>query len=295
MLEKDMENLLEKHWVEFLPNRKLVLLGRQMLLGGYRADLVFQEGNKAKLLLEIKRGLLMRDAVGQIGTYYGLLRQAYPSDEIKLMLVANIIPKELTIFLEEKIGIEVLEIPVSQINQVAEKYHYRFEDEVTAEQKVVTRKVIEELDTSRRRCRVWIFQANPQRFDILNALADDRINEDVWLVNRHKDEIKKNDIGLIWMSGKEAGIYAVVDIISDPEFLVDSAVSSQYWIRDEDKQQRKLRVRYKYKIKFPGNPIYKQELKNTGLSILKFAQGTNFPVRDEDWKVISSIIEKKFR
>jgi len=298
MLEKDIENLLEKYPEEFLPHKNLILVGRQMQLGGYRADLVFQDGPKAKLIMEIKRGLLMREAIGQIGAYYGLLRQANPSEEIRLMLVANIIPKELAIFMEEKMGVQSLEISISQINKIAEKYHYKFEDKATPEQKLVARKVIKEFDILSRHCHVWIFQANPQRFDILNALADEKLNEDVWLVNQHKNEIKKGDIGLIWMSGKEAGICAVVDITSDPEFLVDSLDSSKYWMSDEDKQQRKLRVKYKYKIKFPGEPIYKQELKNipelSRLSILNFFQGTNFPVTDEEWKIIADLIEKKF-
>jgi predicted RNA-binding protein with PUA-like domain len=298
MLEKDIENLLAKHIGEFLPERGLVLIGRQMQLGGYRADLVFKDGPKSKLVMEIKRGLLMREAIGQIGVYYGLLRQANPSEEIHLMLVANIIPKEMAIFLKEKIGIESLEIPVSEINKVAEKYKYSFEDSLTPEQKTINRQIIKDFDIRLNRCHVWIFQANPQRFDILNALNDEKINEDVWLVNQHKKEIRQGDIGLIWMSGKEAGIYAVVDIISNPEFLMDSPDSSKYWVSDEDKQQTKLRIKYKFKIKFPDKPIYKQELKNipelSHLSILNFFQGTNFPVTDEEWKIISAIIEKKF-
>ena len=298
MLERDIENLLEKHPEEFLPHKNLILVGRQMQLGGYRADLVFQDGPRAKLIMEIKRGLLMREAIGQIGAYYGLLRQDSPSEEIRLMLVANIIPKELAIFMEEKMGVQSLEISISQINKIAEKYHYKFEDEATPEQKLVTRKVIKEFDILSRRCHIWIFQANPQRFDILNALADEKLNKDVWLVNQHKNEIKEVDIGLIWMSGEEAGIYAVIDITSDPEFLIDSLDSSKYWISDEDKQQRKLRVNYKYKIKFPEGPIYKQELKKipelSRLSIFNFSRGTNFPVTDEEWKIIAVLIEKKF-
>lgn len=297
MLEKDIENLLEKHPEEFLSNRKLTLVGRQMQLGGYRADLVFQEGPKTKVVMEIKRGLLMREAIGQIGVYYGLLRQTNPSEEIRLMLVANIIPKEMAIFLEEKLGIQALEIPVSQINNVAEKHSYRFEDEETPEQKSKNKEVIKELDIKSQSRHVWIFQANPQRFDILNALADNRLDEDVWLVNQRKNETKNGDIGLIWMSGKEAGIYAIVDIVSDPEFLIDSPISSQYWISEEDKQQSKLRVKYRYKLKFPDRPIYKQELKNihelSHLSILNYFQGTNFPVSDEEWRIISVLVEKK--
>lgn len=298
MLEKDIENLLANHIDDFLPGKNLTLIGRQMQVGGYRADLIFKDGPKSKLVMEIKRGLLMREAIGQIGVYYGLLRQSNPSEEIHLMLVANIIPQEMAIFLKEKIGIESLEISVSQINKIAEKHKYNFEDPITPEQKTISRQAIKDFDIRLNRCHVWIFQANPQRFDILNALADEKLTEDVWLVNQHKNEIKKGDIGLIWMSGKEAGICAVVDIISDPEFLVDSLDSSKYWMSDDDKQQRKLRVKYKYKIKFPDRPVYKQELKNIAelsrLSILNFFQGTNFPVTDEEWKIIAALIEKKF-
>lgn len=299
MLEKDIENLLASYIEEFLPNRKLVLIGQQMPLGGYRTDLVFQEGPKTKLVIEVKRGLLMDTAIGQIGKYYGLLRQANPSENIKMILAANVIPKELSIFMKENMNIESLEIPISQINKVASKHNYRFSDEETPEQRLYNKELIKHFDFRSDKSHVWIFQANPQRYDIINALVDERIKEDVWLVNKHKDKIKKGDIGLIWMSGKkEAGIYAVIDIISDPDFLVESQISAQYWTGEADKIQRMLRIKYTYRLKFINNPVYRQQLKNIpelgNLSILKSAQGTNFPVTDKEWVIISKMIEKKY-
>lgn len=298
MLEKDIENLLASHIEDFLPNRKLVLVGQQMHLGGYRADLVFREGPKTQLVIEVKRGLLMDSAIGQIGKYYGLLRQANPSDNIKLILVANVIPKELAIFMKEKMNIESIEVPISQVNKVAAKYKYNFSDSETTEQKSKKREIIRSFAVRSDKPKAWIFQANPQRFDILNALTDERLQEDVWLVSQHKSEIKKSDIGLIWMSGKEAGIYAITDVVSDPEFLVESPMSAQYWMGEEDKLKSKLRVKYRYKMKFQDNPIYKQELKNvpelSNLSILRFFQGTNFSVTDKEWEIISRMIEKKY-
>ena len=298
MLEKDIENLLASYIEEFLPSRKLVLIGQQIQLGGYRADLVFQEGPKTKLVIEVKRGLLMDAAIGQIGKYYGLLRQANPSENIKMILAANVIPKELAIFMKENMNIESLEIPISQINKVASKHNYRFNDEETPDQRVYNKELIKHSIIRSDESRVWIFQTNPQKYDIINALADERIKEDVWQVNQHKDEIRKGDMGLIWMSGKEAGIYAVIDIISDPEFLVESQISAQYWTGEAYKQQSRLRVKYKYKLKFTNSPVYKQQLKNipelSNLSILRFFQGTNFPVTDKEWLIISKIIETKY-
>jgi len=298
MLEKDIENLLASYIEEFLPSRKLVLIGQQIQLGGYRADLVFQEGPKTKLVIEVKRGLLMDAAIGQIGKYYGLLRQANPSENIKMILAANVIPKELAIFMKENMNIESLEIPISQINKVASKHNYRFNDEETPDQRVYNKELIKHSIIRSDESRVWIFQTNPQKYDIINALADERIKEDVWQVNQHKDEIRKGDMGLIWMSGKEAGIYAVIDIISDPEFLVESQISAQYWTGEADKLQHKLRVKYIYKLKLINSPVYKQQLKNipelSNLSILRFFQGTNFPVTDKEWLIISKIIETKY-
>ena len=298
MLEKDIENLLASYIEEFLPSRKLVLIGQQIQLGGYRADLVFQEGPKTKLVIEVKRGLLMDAAIGQIGKYYGLLRQANPSENIKMILAANVIPKELAIFMKENMNIESLEIPISQINKVASKHNYRFNDEETPDQRVYNKELIKHSIIRSDESRVWIFQTNPQKYDIINALADERIKEDVWQVNQHKDEIRKGDMGLIWMSGKEAGIYAVIDIISDPEFLVESQISAQYWTGEADKLQHKLRVKYIYKLKLINSPVYKQQLKNipelSNLSILRFFQGTNFPVTDKEWLIISKMIETKY-
>jgi RecB family endonuclease NucS len=57
-------------------------------------------------IVEIKRGILRRDALGQIIEYYGLLRQRETSKNIGLILVANVIPKEMTVFPSEKLGME---------------------------------------------------------------------------------------------------------------------------------------------------------------------------------------------
>ena len=116
------------------------------------------------------------------------------------MLAANVIPKELTIFMKEKMDIDSLEIPISFINKIAERYKYNFSDKETPQQKTTNKEIVRNFIARSDKPRTWIFQANPQRFDILNALSDNRLEEDVWLVSQHKKEIKKGDIGLIWMS-----------------------------------------------------------------------------------------------
>lgn len=53
---------------------------------------------------------------------------------------------------------------------------------------------------------IWMFQANPLRYDIMNAFADDEIGDTIcWRVNQHKADICKGHIVMIWLSGNVAG------------------------------------------------------------------------------------------
>lgn len=119
MLEKDIENLIAKYPEEFFPNKTLKLQGQQIKLGSYFADIIFEDKNKDLAVVEVKRGILSREAIGQIMDYYGVLREENPSKNIKLILAANVIPKERTMFLAEKLGIDFLEIPISKGSRLA--------------------------------------------------------------------------------------------------------------------------------------------------------------------------------
>lgn len=145
--------------------------------------------------------------------------------------------------------------------------------------------------------KTWIFQSNPNRYNILGALRDTKLDKKYWLVNRYKEEIGKGDIALIWMSGKEAGIYAVAEIISDPLFINANFADEKYWVNEEDRGKKRLRVIIKIKSKFSNKPIFRRDLKNIkglkNLSILKFSQGTNFPVNDNECRIINGLINQK--
>jgi hypothetical protein len=153
-------------------------------------------------------------------------------------------------------------------------------------------------EANTRQRRVWIFQANPQRYDVLNALADESLKEDVWLVSRYQNQIHDGHIGLIWMSGKEGGIYAVIDVISNPQMMYDSEQSTKYWLSEADKRQMLLRIKYRYKLKLINNPITRQELKNVSelenMEIFRRPIGTNFVVTTDEWQAILGLIKRRF-
>jgi predicted RNA-binding protein with PUA-like domain len=288
MLEKDIENLIAKYPDDFFQNSGFSLIGQQIILGKCYADIIFEDKHNRKVIVEVKRGILSRDASGQVMEYYGLLKTESPDDFVELVLCANIIPPERKKFLET-IGIECKELGINLINQIAQKYNYEF---INSDNKKSISEPSHQLPSSEK---IWIFQANPERYDILNALSDEEIGVDMhWLVNQYKTEISKGHIGIIWLSGKEAGIYAITEIVSDPQIMVESEAEKKYWTDSSDKEGEKLRVKMKIVRNLLNRPITKEIIKNTTglqlLSILSYYRGTNFPVRPEEWAIIKDMI-----
>jgi hypothetical protein len=143
--------------------------------------------------------------------------------------------------------------------------------------------------------RVWIFQADPQRYEIIKALEDDEIGGEMhWSVNQYKQEIKKGDTGIIWLSGKEAGIYAIAKILTDPTVMQEPDAEKKYWIDPEDKDKEGERLNVKMKMKMLSSPLLKEKIKSTnGLqdtSIFRNPHRTNFPVKPDEWNIIRDLI-----
>jgi hypothetical protein len=146
---------------------------------------------------------------------------------------------------------------------------------------------------------MWIFQANPKLYNLLGALADANLDEDVWKVTRYKREICLGHIALIWMSGKERGIYAVVDVTSNTQPLVESPQSAQYWIHESDRFQEIDRVKIHRALNLRGTPILEEELiripQLQNMQIFGFRHATNFKVEDDERLAILDLLRTRFR
>ena len=127
MLEKDIENLIAAHPREFFPREEFKLVAQQHTIKKRRLDILFEDKYGRFIIIEVKRGILSREASGQVIEYYGLLKEQFPEKSIELILCANTIPNERKTFLEN-VGIECKEIPVSQLVNIADKYQYTFLD-----------------------------------------------------------------------------------------------------------------------------------------------------------------------
>ena len=304
MLEKDLENLVAMHPNEFFPGEGFRLLGQQIVIEGRRLDILFEDKRKRKVIVEVKRGILTRDSSGQVAEYYGLLKNANQADTYELVLCANVIPKERRTFLET-IGIECLELGVVQLVELARKHDYKFIDDqstfstATPEDlkrfapSTVTQDANaladQDLEPS-----VWIFQGNPNRYDILNALSDKEIGNRIhWLVRQNRNRIHKGHLVLLWMSGRDSGIYALARVECEPLPMAEGDPEKKYWLEDEEPALL-MRVRLSVVRRFVNSPILKTTLLKipelSNLSILRQFQGTNFPVRDSEWEIIAQLM-----
>ncbi|MFF4754185.1 EVE domain-containing protein [Streptomyces sp. NPDC002514] len=140
--------------------------------------------------------------------------------------------------------------------------------------------------------RVWIFQANPKFYRILEALQHlDRMQ---FLTNRYKDRIHIGDIVLLWMSGNYAGIYAqahVVEGIADRKSDGDDAA---FWADPSNGATTKPRVVLAIEKRFLGNPLLKTTIAArkglANLMILRQPNGTNFPVDADAWELLRPLL-----
>jgi len=296
MLEKDVENLIAQNPDEIFPGEGFKLIKQQYTAEGKRIDILFEDKHNRKIIVEVKRGILSREASGQVAEYCGLLKSQNKSEYYELVLCANVIPRERKLFLEN-IGIECKELGIAFVSKLAARVDYIFLDDRPSEkiqqsqtpQTQINNNLKEDEDVS-----VWIFQANPHRYDILNALSDKHVGNRIhWLVNQNKKKILKGHLGFIWMSGKDSGIYALTRIETNPAVLEEFPSERKYWL-DTGYKEQALRVQMTALRRYINKPILKENvLEVPGLSdmaILRQPQGTNFPVKSSEWLLLSNLL-----
>jgi hypothetical protein len=123
-----MEDLLWEH-PEKLLGEQLKQFRRQPRRSGIgQADIVFTDRLGRLLVIELKRGKLSREAIGQLHDYFGMLKKEFPDRSVELMAVANEIPPERRIACEQY-NIEPREISNKKFRDVANEVGYVFQSE----------------------------------------------------------------------------------------------------------------------------------------------------------------------
>jgi len=140
--------------------------------------------------------------------------------------------------------------------------------------------------------RVWIFQANPKYYRILEALQKlDRLQ---FLTNRYKDRIHIGDMVLLWMSGSYAGIYAQARVVEGVADRKPGGDDAAFWVDPTSEFSARPRVTLEVEKRFLGSPITKTTIEATEglatLMILRQPNGTNFPVNADQWELLRPLL-----
>lgn len=142
----------------------------------------------------------------------------------------------------------------------------------------------------------WIFQANPQYYNIIEAVKN--LDVIAWSVKQYQNQIKKGHRAYIWMSGPEGGIIASGIIQCDPEMREDNG-SDPYVLSDKISAVETPVVDIKLTHKMADNIIKKADFladeRLKDVSIINFPNATNYRLTAEQADTIDSIIDGTYR
>ena len=139
----------------------------------------------------------------------------------------------------------------------------------------------------------WIFQANPDQFDIDGAL--EKLSELSWLVNQHRSSIKSGDSVLLWRSGVGAGIVALATVLDNPSERLELEAETEFDREPSKFSGARLRVRLHIDKRIsPPIPrtLIAAEPRLKNMRIITAPQGTNFPVTPEEAETLMDLINK---
>jgi len=139
--------------------------------------------------------------------------------------------------------------------------------------------------------RSWIFQSHPDYFDLVASLKV--FKEHRWTINRYKDKIHAGDTVYLWQAGKNAGIYAIGTVATEPALMPEDKRELQFSKSTE--KVDKLRLRSIVKInKVLKTPVLRENLlkepKLSDLLIFRQPAGTNFPVSQTQSDLLMKLI-----
>ncbi len=145
----------------------------------------------------------------------------------------------------------------------------------------------------------WIFQGKRKSYDFDTSVKQNLLEE--WNVKAHWKNMEDGDKVIIWLTGKDAGCYALAYIIGVPEFSGVAKDNHLWNINDETGLKHKVEDKHTRKVKIQitqslfKNPLLKNDIKNIkGLDKLKVGyRGTNFASTKEEYEIINSICKNR--
>jgi len=111
--------------------------------------------------------------------------------------------------------------------------------------------------------KYWAFHCNPASWNSKSELSE--FSDGTWLINKQDEEnIKSGDPFILWISGKDAGVYAFGEVVKEPEIRPDDVERVKKFSTDKGKfSEQALRVQLKYSDKIIETPILRSVILNS--------------------------------
>lgn len=129
----------------------------------------------------------------------------------------------------------------------------------------------------------WIFQGSPKIYDAETALNDNAVS--TWTVSSHKDKIKEGDKFILWLTGANAGCYALGTIASEVTMMKEDDAEMSYYVSPTP-QIENNRVRITIDYNLTESPVLWEMVKeDEAFADFKGSnQGTNFTATKEQYE-----------
>lgn len=139
----------------------------------------------------------------------------------------------------------------------------------------------------------WLFQSNPKYYEIDKAIRE--LKTIVWKVSSYQKEIKPGDPVFIWKSGADGGILALGEIMDNPHEMPTPEAEKKY-LTERGQGMTAGKFSATVQIKKLVEPILSKDkitnnLALANLSVLRFANASNFRVTEEQALEINKMIE----
>jgi predicted RNA-binding protein with PUA-like domain len=137
----------------------------------------------------------------------------------------------------------------------------------------------------------WLFQGNPKYYRVLDGIRD--FEKMPWLVTRYGKDIAPGDGVLVWVSGKEAGIYAIAKV-TEPAQVITQLPDRKYWA-DASRATGKQQAIIEFTSKLLDKPLLKTDLLKdpilNNLLVIRAPNSTNFKITAEQWKRVQELLD----
>ncbi|QIZ71415.1 EVE domain-containing protein [Oxynema aestuarii] len=138
----------------------------------------------------------------------------------------------------------------------------------------------------------WLFQGNPKYYKLRAAMRNfERMS---WLVTRYEKDIAPGDGVLVWISGADAGIYAIAEVIEPATKLIE-VLDIGYWL-DKSKIGTRPQAWIRFTTKLLDKPLLRSHLTKDevlkDLAMIKNPNQTNFKVSSDRWKRVYELLKE---